>query len=190
MKKICDLFYDKTDEESKNKIEFGLSQAEKGLKSTTEISDKIEDKAYKLIGFFITSFILTTGVLFTVFFNHKLHTHRPSILVALLIFVIGLWCAIQKTKKTFAIEDYFFVGNLPENFLNDKCKDVSSYQLKILEIENYNKYISHNRSKNNQKAVLLKEAYNMINTIVYASISVFIGIELILKIADYFCVLF
>lgn len=185
-KKILDLFYDEDSKKYSDNIDFGFSQAEKSLKSSIEISDTIEDKAYKLIGFFITSFIITTGVFFTVLFGTELATHRVSIIMALLMFAVGLWLAIQKTKKTFDIEDYYLLGNLPEKLLKEDCKELSNYQLKLLETSNYSKYIKHNRDKNEQKARLLKESYTMINKIVYTSLALFLGLEAL----DYFCVLF
>jgi divalent metal cation (Fe/Co/Zn/Cd) transporter len=108
-KKILDLFYGEDSEKYSDNIDFSFSQAEKSLKSSIEISDTIDDKAYKLIGFFITSFIITIGVFFTVLFGMELAIHRFSIIIALFIFAVGLWLAIQKTRKTFDIEDYIFL---------------------------------------------------------------------------------
>ncbi len=55
---IVKQFEEKTDTESKMKVEFAFEQAEQRLISTIEFSNTIESKATQLISYFIAVFLI------------------------------------------------------------------------------------------------------------------------------------
>lgn len=169
---IIKEYFCKCTKENVKKIDFAFNQAEKDLDSTVEVSNALESKIKQLIVFLVAILTVSIGTFCTAYFDICSALHSIGILTSLGVFILlTLTLAIQLTK-VFRARNYYTIGNLPEDILLNANINLTSYQLKVIEITSYNKYININRNNNCEKADLLKDVYHRLLVIIYYPLAV------------------
>lgn len=151
----------------KDLLKFYFDQAEKCLKSSIDLSDRITIRSYALLGVVIPVISLILGALAkSDFLGDPLSKNSHYILFVILVpllvcFKILIWIVFPK--------EYTFLGSIPRNkviasiFDNPEFKDINSYKLMLtFELEDYQIRIDYVDFQNGKRVKGIKYVFIVI----------------------------
>ena len=150
----------------KDLMKFYFEQAEKSLKSTLELADKISVRAYALLAVIVPVLSIIFSYLSKNYFGTELLSCQLLGLLWLLFIPVGI-SFVLLVKVVFP-KDYYQLGREPkyivkkEYYDNPEYPKEESYKLMLsYELENYQYRISYMDNINNSRVKLIKTAFRV-----------------------------
>ena len=150
----------------KDLVKFYFDQAEKSLKSTLELADKISIRAYALLATCIPFLTIIISLLSKNYLGSELLSCQLLLILWVLLIPIS-FCFISLLKVAFP-KDYHQLGREPKYIVEEKYYNnpeypgESSYKLMLsYEIEEYQNRITYMDKMNNSRVEMIKIVFKV-----------------------------
>jgi hypothetical protein len=139
------------------KASFIFEQAKEYLSKTIDVSDKIDQKAFTILGF---SVVVMNGIIAYVFLQYQ--SLQCILLFPILLYLIAVIASNILLTLTIHPREWHMTGNSPESFLKNIVLKQDIKLIIIGEAQNYIERAKLNTKQNTIKAMYLKTALSII----------------------------